>query len=61
MYNEEIMTVAQLEQKIVLAFRTIKEEASLEITTTEVRRRFVKCTEMQGSHFEHLLLKNIIN
>lgn len=53
-YNEEIISCNQLKRKIKEAFQTIQEEITLDVTTAEIRRRYVKCTTMHGSHFEHL-------
>lgn len=52
-YTTEISTREELIQRIEAAFRTMKEEMQLKITTTEVRNRCRKCIRCGGSHFEH--------
>lgn len=53
-YNEEILNCDHLKRKIELAFEIIREEISFQTTTTEIRRRYSKCIDAQGGHFEHL-------
>ena len=53
-YNEEIVNIDHLKRKIELAFQLIREEISVQVTTTEIRRRYLKCIEQQVGHFEHL-------
>jgi len=53
-YNEQIRNCDQLKQKIDQAFQTIKEEISIRVTKSEIRMRYSKCIDMQGSHFEQL-------
>lgn len=53
-YDEEIRDCEHLKQKIDFAFEKMKEEMTLNTVTTEIKRRYNKCINEQGSHFEHL-------
>ena len=53
-YDEEIPSRDHLKDKIDCAFQTIKEELTIQTTTTESRRRYSKCIDENGCHFEHL-------
>lgn len=53
-YNEEIRDIDHLKQKIDRAFNVIKHEHTLRTVTSEIRRRYSKCINEQGSHFENL-------
>lgn len=53
-YDEEIVSIDHLKQKIELAFAKIREEISLNVTTSEIHSRYSKCIDAEGSHFENL-------
>jgi len=53
-YTEEIQNIDHLKDRIKHAFEIIKQEVTIHITTTEIRKRYLKCVEVQGDHFENL-------
>lgn len=53
-YNEEIRDRCQLLSKIDSAFEVIRQEMTINTTTTEIRKRLSKCITQQGSHFENV-------
>jgi len=53
-YNEEITNFDQLKQKIESAFEVIREEVTNQVTISEIRKRYLKCVDVNGNHFENL-------